>query len=55
MALTNVLLISQVAGYVVALILSLCIIVPMNLHQHEFQYVHKYYEIIFLLKSKHLV
>ncbi|KAK0182842.1 hypothetical protein PV327_000936 [Microctonus hyperodae] len=37
MALTNVLLISQVAGYVVALILSLCIIVPMNLHQHEFQ------------------
>ncbi|XP_063976528.1 transmembrane protein 179 [Diachasmimorpha longicaudata] len=36
MALTNVLLISQVAGYVVALILSLCIIVPMSLHQEDF-------------------
>ncbi|XP_008550415.1 transmembrane protein 179 [Microplitis demolitor] len=37
MALTNVLLISQVAGYVVASILSLCIIVPMSLHQDEFK------------------
>ncbi|KAI4477853.1 transmembrane protein 179 [Polistes fuscatus] len=37
MALTNILLLSQIAGYVVALILSLCIIVPMSLHQDEFQ------------------
>ncbi|XP_034940046.1 transmembrane protein 179 [Chelonus insularis] len=37
MALTNILLISQIAGYVVALILSLCIIVPMSLHQDEFR------------------
>lgn len=37
MALTNVLLISQVAGYVATLILSLCVIVPMSLHQDEFK------------------
>ncbi|XP_011310098.1 transmembrane protein 179 [Fopius arisanus] len=37
MALTNVLLISQIAGYVVALILSLCIFVPISLHQYEFK------------------
>ncbi|XP_001605914.1 transmembrane protein 179 [Nasonia vitripennis] len=37
MAFTNVLLLSQIAGYVVALILSLCIIVPMSLHQDEFR------------------
>lgn len=37
MALTNILLLSQIAGYVVALILSLCIIVPMSLHQSEFR------------------
>ncbi|XP_033216643.1 transmembrane protein 179 [Belonocnema kinseyi] len=37
MALTNILLLSQIAGYVVALILSLCIIVPMSLHQNEFR------------------
>lgn len=37
MALTNVLLLSQIAGYVVALILSLCIVVPMSLHQDEFR------------------
>lgn len=37
MALTNILLLSQIAGYVVALILSLCIIVPMSLHQDEFR------------------
>ncbi|XP_012275677.1 transmembrane protein 179 [Orussus abietinus] len=37
MALSNILLLSQIAGYVVALILSLCIIVPMSLHQDEFR------------------
>ncbi|XP_020297093.1 transmembrane protein 179 [Pseudomyrmex gracilis] len=37
MALTNILLLSQIAGYVVALILSICIIVPMSLHQDEFR------------------
>ncbi|KAF9807112.1 hypothetical protein SFRURICE_018535 [Spodoptera frugiperda] len=36
MALTNVLLLSQIAGYLVGFILSLCIIVPMSLHQEEF-------------------
>ncbi|XP_047033631.1 transmembrane protein 179 [Helicoverpa zea] len=36
MALTNVLLVSQIAGYVVGLILSLCIIVPMSMHLDEF-------------------
>nr|CAD7205081.1 unnamed protein product [Timema douglasi] len=39
MALTNVLLLSQIAGYVVALILSLCITVPMSIHQDEFRLV----------------
>lgn len=38
MALSNVLLLSQVAGYVIALILSLCITVPMSIHQDEFLY-----------------
>ncbi|XP_012522962.1 transmembrane protein 179-like [Monomorium pharaonis] len=37
MALSNILLLSQIAGYVVAFILSLCIIVPMSLHQDEFR------------------
>ncbi|XP_058807960.1 transmembrane protein 179 [Phymastichus coffea] len=37
MAITNLLLLSQIAGYVVALILSICIIVPMSLHQDEFR------------------
>lgn len=37
MALANILLLSQIAGYVVALILSLCIIVPMTLHEDEFR------------------
>ncbi|KAJ8674324.1 hypothetical protein QAD02_005586 [Eretmocerus hayati] len=37
MALTNVLLLSQIAGYIIALILSLCIIVPIALHQNEFR------------------
>ncbi|XP_072929601.1 transmembrane protein 179 [Epargyreus clarus] len=36
MALTNVLLLSQIAGYIIGLILSLCIIVPMGMHQNEF-------------------
>ncbi|CAD1477074.1 unnamed protein product [Heterotrigona itama] len=37
MALTNILLLSQISGYVVALILSLCIIIPMSLHEDEFR------------------
>ncbi|CAD0204078.1 unnamed protein product [Chrysodeixis includens] len=36
MALTNVLLLSQIAGYVIGLILSLCIITPMSMHLNEF-------------------
>nr|BAN20782.1 conserved hypothetical protein [Riptortus pedestris] len=36
MALNNVILLSQMAGYVIAFILSLCIAVPMTLHQDEF-------------------
>ncbi|XP_047994014.1 transmembrane protein 179 [Leguminivora glycinivorella] len=36
MALTNVVLVSQIAGYFVGLILSLCIMVPMSMHVHEF-------------------
>ncbi|XP_026756555.1 transmembrane protein 179 [Galleria mellonella] len=36
MALTNVLLLSQIAGYVIGFILSLCIIVPLSMHQDEF-------------------
>lgn len=39
MTLTNLVLLCQVAGYVVALILSLCIVVPMSLHQDEFRLV----------------
>ncbi|KAG5882581.1 hypothetical protein JTB14_030130 [Gonioctena quinquepunctata] len=37
MALSNILLLSQIAGYVIALILSLCIVVPMGLHQEDFK------------------
>ncbi|XP_063222014.1 transmembrane protein 179 [Bacillus rossius redtenbacheri] len=37
MALTNVLLLSQIAGYVIAFILSVCIVVPMSFHQEEFK------------------
>ncbi|KAF2899755.1 hypothetical protein ILUMI_02529 [Ignelater luminosus] len=37
MALSNIVLLSQIAGYVIASILSLCIIVPMSLHQDEFR------------------
>lgn len=37
MALTNILLISQICGYVISLILSLCVIVPMSIHQDEFR------------------
>ncbi|XP_066245959.1 transmembrane protein 179 [Euwallacea similis] len=37
MALTNILLLSQIAGHVVALILSLCIVVPMSLQQDDFK------------------
>lgn len=37
MALSNVLLLSQIAGHVVALILSLCIVVPLSLHLDHFK------------------
>ncbi|XP_066598242.1 transmembrane protein 179 [Prorops nasuta] len=37
MALTNILLLSQITGYIIAFILSLCIIVPMSLHESEFR------------------
>lgn len=37
MALNNVILLSQMAGYVIAFILSQCIAVPMTLHQDEFR------------------
>lgn len=42
MALSNIVLLCQVAGYVVSMILSLCIVVPMSLHQDEFRLV-KFY------------
>uniref|UniRef100_A0A1B6L3V6 Transmembrane protein 179 n=1 Tax=Graphocephala atropunctata TaxID=36148 RepID=A0A1B6L3V6_9HEMI len=37
MTLNNVLLISQLSAYVIAFILSLCITVPMSMHQEEFR------------------
>ncbi|GLV40617.1 uncharacterized protein CBL_04419 [Carabus blaptoides fortunei] len=37
MALGNIVLLCQIAGYVIASILSLCIVVPMSLHQDEFR------------------
>ncbi|XP_050510152.1 transmembrane protein 179 [Diabrotica virgifera virgifera] len=37
MALTNILLLSQIAGYFIAFILSLCIVVPMAWHQEDFK------------------
>lgn len=40
MALANVLLLSQIAGHVVALILSLCIFVPLSLHLDHFKYAY---------------
>lgn len=36
MALRNILLISQIAGYVIAFIFSLCVFIPMSLQQDEF-------------------
>lgn len=39
MALSNIVLLCQVAGYVVSMILSLCIVVPMSLHQDEFRLI----------------
>ncbi|XP_058812356.1 transmembrane protein 179 [Topomyia yanbarensis] len=36
MALSNVLILSQVAGHVIALILSLCIFIPLSVHVHSF-------------------
>uniref|UniRef100_A0A8D8ZED9 Transmembrane protein 179 n=1 Tax=Cacopsylla melanoneura TaxID=428564 RepID=A0A8D8ZED9_9HEMI len=37
MAMTNKLLLSQIACYAIACILSLCIIIPMTLHQDQFK------------------
>lgn len=37
MALTNVLQLSQIAGNVVAVILSLCIILPLSMHLDNFK------------------
>lgn len=37
MALNNVVLISQLSAYVIAFMLSLCITIPMSLHQEEFR------------------
>lgn len=37
MALSNLLLLSQITGYVIAFILSLCITIPMSIHQDEFR------------------
>ncbi|XP_055585647.1 transmembrane protein 179 [Uranotaenia lowii] len=36
MALSNVLILSQVAGHVIALILSLCLFIPLSMHVHSF-------------------
>lgn len=38
MALSNVLLLSQIAGHVIAFILSLCIFVPLSVHLHQFNH-----------------
>lgn len=40
MGLNNIVLLSQVTGYVIALIFSLCIVIPMSLHQDEFRFVY---------------
>lgn len=37
MSLSNVILLSQIAGYAIALILALCVMVPMSLQQDEFR------------------
>ncbi|XP_065343523.1 transmembrane protein 179 [Cloeon dipterum] len=37
MELTNILLLSQIAGYSVALLLAFCLAVPLVLHQNDFQ------------------
>ncbi|XP_022914672.1 transmembrane protein 179 [Onthophagus taurus] len=37
MGLNNVLLLSQLTGYIIALIVSLCIVIPMSLHQDQFR------------------
>ncbi|XP_049961601.1 transmembrane protein 179 isoform X2 [Schistocerca serialis cubense] len=37
MALSNLTLLSQIAGYVIALILSVCMTVPLSMHQDEFR------------------
>lgn len=33
----NIILVSQICGYVISLILSLCLVIPMTLHQEEFK------------------
>lgn len=48
MALSNIVLLSQIAGYVIASILSLCIIVPMSLHQDEFRCI--FFSLDFFIK-----
>lgn len=35
----NFILISQISGYSISLILSLCMIIPMSKHQEEFRYL----------------
>lgn len=39
MALSNVLVLSQITGHVIAFILSLCIFVPLSLHLQNFKYI----------------
>lgn len=49
MALSNIIMLSQIAGHVVVLILSLCILVPMSMHVHEFRW-----ECVFMENIKYM-
>lgn len=48
----NVLLVSQISGYFISLILSLCIIIPMSLHQEEFRYVNYWFSLVINICNK---
>lgn len=39
MGLSNILLLSQLTGHIVTLILSLCITIPMSIHEDDFRYL----------------
>lgn len=37
MALNNVLLISQITGHIMAMVLSMCVVIPMFMHNSKFK------------------